>query len=551
MKKVYKWTYDLAKIEAQKYKTKTEFQDNAGGCYMYALKNGFLDEICSEMKVLKKRWTKEKCLDVAKKYDFFYEFRKNENDAYLVARRNGWELEIKSFLKSFSSKWTNKQNVIDEAKKYNSKSEFRKFAKGAYESCYRNGWLEEACVDMNTPKREKKILTKEQCLSEIKKYVNKADFVKKSRAAYAACMKNNWHKEEIDNLKVKVNRSWTKEKCWTLAKSCKSKKEFISNHKGAYIFALRRGWKDEICSHMTPQFTFWTKEKCKTEALNYKSRSEYSKGNGASYQFAMKQGEDFMSLICSHMVIKGNQYKRMIYAYEFTDKYVYVGLTYNEQKRKEEHLVDKRGPVAKHISMSGLFPEYKKLEEYIDVEKAKELEQYHIDKYKKEGWLVINKTKAGALGTNDTYWTKEKCKEIALHYNKKEDLRFAPGLGGLYNAARKRGWWDEICSHMKGGNRKWTKEELIKTAKDFNTRGQFGKKEPSAYSTALHNGWLDEVCVHMKNVLKKWNYESCKKEASDFNKMTDFQKKSPSAYNHAKKNGFLKEITSHFKKSKT
>jgi hypothetical protein len=302
---------------------------------------------------------------------------------------------------------------------------------------------------------------------------------------------------------------------------------------------------------MKVSFTMWTKELCKLEARKYETRTEWSKKNGASYQFALKQGEEFLSSICIHMTIKGNAFKRMVYAYEFADNHVYVGLTYNEEKRRDEHLIDKRGPVAKYLIKTGLEPKYKKLENYLPSKKASEMEQYYIDYYKANGWNLLNKSKGGALGGNDTYWTKEKCKEIALHYNRKEDLRFAPGLGGLYNAARKRGWWDEICSHMKGGNRKWTKEELIKTAKDFNTRGQFGKKEPSAYSTALHNGWLDEVCVHMKNVLKKWNYESCKKEALDYNKMTDFQKKSPSAYNHARKNGFLKEITTHFKKSKT
>jgi hypothetical protein len=252
-------------------------------------------------------------------------------------------------------------------------------------------------------KSSKKILTKEECLVEIKKYQTRTEFRKKSHRAYTACKENNWHLEEIEKLSVKLNRNWTKEKCWALAKKYFTKTEFITNHRGAYIFALRRGWKDEICSHMKPHFTFWTKHKCKIEALKYKSRSEYARENGSSYQFAMKQGEDFMSSICSHMVIKGNQYKRMIYAYEFADNHVYIGLTYNEQKRRDEHLVDKRGPVARHISKTGILPDYKKLENYTDVKKAADLEQYYINRYKKEGWSVLNKSKAGALGSNDTY----------------------------------------------------------------------------------------------------------------------------------------------------
>jgi hypothetical protein len=217
-----------------------------------------------------------------------------------------------------------------------------------------------------------KQITKEECLEEIKKYENKVDFRKKSRIAYEACRKNNWHLEEIDKLKVKLIRNWTKEKCWAIARKYKTRKEFAKNDKGAYLFAFRRGWKDEICSHMKVSFTMWTKELCKLEARKYKTRTEWSKMNGASYQFALKQGEEFLSAICTHMTIKGNAFKRMVYAYEFADNHVYVGLTYNEEKRRGEHLIDKRGPVARYITKTELQPKYKKLENYIPSNKATE-----------------------------------------------------------------------------------------------------------------------------------------------------------------------------------
>ena len=212
MKKVQKWTVDSAKLEAQKYMTKTEFQDEAGGCYMYALKNKILDDICSHMIAKKKSWTYEKCLSVARKYEYYHDFRKNENDAYLSARRHGWENGIKEILKKFTSKWSNKDSVINEARKYNSKKEFRLKSKGAYESCYRNGWTKEVCSHMlSLPKNKVRVWTKEECLNEILKYKKRADFTKKSRAAYAACKANNWHLDEIDNLEVKLNRNWTKD----------------------------------------------------------------------------------------------------------------------------------------------------------------------------------------------------------------------------------------------------------------------------------------------------------------------------------------------------
>ncbi len=38
------------------------------------------------------------------------------------------------------------------------------------------------------------------------------------------------------------------------------------------------------------------------------------------------------------MEIIGNKFKRCIYAYEFSDNYVYVGLTLNLDKRNNRHL---------------------------------------------------------------------------------------------------------------------------------------------------------------------------------------------------------------------
>ena len=39
----------------------------------------------------------------------------------------------------------------------------------------------------------------------------------------------------------------------------------------------------------------------------------------------------------AHMKVLGDRKKRMIYAYEFPDHSVYVGLTFNYDKRDKEH----------------------------------------------------------------------------------------------------------------------------------------------------------------------------------------------------------------------
>jgi predicted GIY-YIG superfamily endonuclease len=98
------------------------------------------------------------------------------------------------------------------------------------------------------------------------------------------------------------------------------------------------------------------------------------------------------------MKIIGNLYKRCIYAAEFDNNFVYIGLTYSFNKRINEHLTDKKSKVFKHIKETNIFPEFKKLTDYIDNLKAKEYEEYYLNNYKNNNWNILNVAKTGALG---------------------------------------------------------------------------------------------------------------------------------------------------------
>lgn len=390
------------------------------------------------------------------------------------------------------------------------------------------------------------IWTREKCLKEISKYEYKTDFMKKSPGAFAACKRNKWHLDKIQNLKVKLNRHWTKEQIIALASQCKSRKEFNDKHKGAYLFALRRGWKEEIFKDIPASFKHWDFQSCWDEAKKYNTKKAFRENCGSAYAHASEN--KFLDKICGHMEVLGNEYKRMIYAYEFSDGHAYVGLTYNEKKRQYEHYYEKRGPVAKHIEKSGLKPIYIKLHEYVPKEQAVKLEDKFIKKYRKDGWKMLNGIKGGALGGNERQWTFEKCFEKAQDFNRKEDLRFAPGLGGLYNAARKNGWWDAICIHMTGGNKRWTKEKVFEVAKKCKYVGEFQKKYLGAYRAAKEGDYLNEIHQMLQKKLKYWNNSTVKAEAEKYNTIVAFQKGNPGAYNYAHRNGLLEKITSHMTK---
>jgi hypothetical protein len=435
-----------------------------------------------------RKWTREKCLKIAKKYKEFKNFRQENNDVYLSARRNNWIEDIKKLFPEIkATKWRDKKSIIKEAKKYTHRKAFVNGSKGAYEAARINGWLDDVCVHMV---KKTNFWSFDACKIEAKKYKSRKEFQDKAGGAYAAALKNGWLDEVCLHMQVKL-KTWKFNEIQRLAKPYKTKGEFIKENKAAYLFAMRRGWIDKILSHTKPVQKTWDRASVLKLALKYKSRSLFRKENGSAAQYAERNG--FYEEACNHMETQGNLFLRMVYAYEFEDKSVYVGLTYKESKRKYEHLYEKRGPVSKHISKTNLIPIYKKLNDYVSNTKAVKLEQYYIKKYKKEGWLLLNTNKGGALGGNKMKWTKNECIRVAKMFDSKKQFLSAPEYSGAVQSARRHGWIEEICSHMKDGNVRWSKEKCIKEAQKHKSRTSFMRNSKGAYNYALRNKILNVV----------------------------------------------------------
>ena len=246
----------------------------------------------------------------------------------------------------------------------------------------------------------------------------------------------------------KPNGYWSKEKCKKEALKYNTRCEFSKKQVGAYLKSQRNGWLDEICSHMIgvkkPR-NYWTKEKCKEEALKYKYRSEFQKKSGTAY--ILCRTNNWLDEFCSHMELIGDLYNRCIYSYEFSDKYVYIGLTFNLNKRDEERKYKKNDCVTKHIINTGLKPILIQLTDYIGVEEAAIKEGEYKEKYIKDGWNILNIAKTGGIGGGHRKWTKEKCQEEALKHNTKKEFREKNSKA--YNASYDHKWINEICIHMK------------------------------------------------------------------------------------------------------
>jgi predicted GIY-YIG superfamily endonuclease len=337
---------------------------------------------------------------------------------------------------------------------------------------------------------------------------------------------------------------WTKENCIKEILNYKTKKDFYEKSRNAYQASYKKGWLDEISNNLigNKRNFFTKKENCIEEALKYISLSDFSKKSPGAYKSSHKNG--WLNEISSHMHYIGHKYKRCIYCYIFDDNSIYVGLTYNLEKRNLQHLSNSKSKVFIHIKKSDIEPILVQLTDYINIEDARKLEYYFLIKYTNEGFKILNKNKVGGIGGCSIKWTEEKCLYESLKYNSYKD--FKKENKGAYIKAQKEGWI-KFYKHLKKNNI-WTKENCHFEAIKYKTRNEFQLYSGSAYISALRNKWLDDICKHMSNYrLPKgyWTLDKCHSEALKYNSRKSYSENSSSSYQISSKNKWLNIICKH------
>lgn len=238
------------------------------------------------------------------------------------------------------------------------------------------------------------------------------------------------------------------DKCKQEALKFQSRSEFSSNSSVAYRNLLLDNSLDELFPLK------YSKELCKNEALKYKYKKDFRKYSPLIYAFSLRK--KWYDEITTHMKSIGDRYHKLVYVYEFPDNHVYIGLTYNEEKRYNEHLNDIRTSVYKHRNKTGLSPKYFTISDYMKSEDAQELEHNTLLNYINNGWIILNTGKTGrgigSIGGNTIKWTFEACMIKALEYDNYNDFIYKSK--GAYNSAKTNKWLKEISSHMKKYERK-------------------------------------------------------------------------------------------------
>ena len=74
---------------------------------------------------------------------------------------------------------------------------------------------------------------------------------------------------------------------------------------------------------------------------------------------------------------------------------------------------------------------------------------------------------------------------------------------GAFQVARREGWLDQCCSHMRQRVKPkgyWTLELCMEESAKYSTRAEWNIRSNGSYTRALRNGWLDQCCEHMERV---------------------------------------------------
>ncbi len=397
--------------------------------------------------------------------------------------------------------WNNKIICQNAAKKFNRRSDFNRNEPSAASAAKRNGWYDEITGHMIGRKKfpPHYFDSLDHCMKVASMYTSWKSLRKNDKGCYEALKK---HPKWIAICTSKYEPIKIHYKNIELKKICEKYNDYNAFRKSepkAFAALRWRGLTNEYCSHMrrTTRVHYdesFTYEECKRRAHKYTRRVDFQKGEDKRFAtFARKMG--WFDDICHHMERVGSDNKRCVYSASFSDSSIYIGLTFNTHKRWNEHMKDSKSAVFIHMNNTGLMPEFKQLTDYLPKEEASTLECEYIIKFKKLGWTILNRAKAGSLGGNLSY-TKEEVFAKAREYSTLKEFR--ENAAGYYECGYRSDYWDEIRKilEVKSKKNRLNYDTIKLIAASCKTMCEFRKKDAAALEKARKMGILDEICKH-------------------------------------------------------
>jgi len=468
-KKRTRWTEALLAKEARKFRTRKEFKTQSSSAYNAAHRRRIIDKICAHMEVKQRVWTADSIRQEARRHSSLTDFWQTSAAAARNAKKLGIFDSVTAHMirtRNPPGFWT-KEKIGEEAARFDSKKRFASESPSAYRAAVKLGVVADVCAHMKPGKRSDGYWQdKANILNEAKKFGSRSEFQKGSPQAARAVSELQIQAELDEVLPRKTTRKWTKQTIEKAAFRHETWKDFRNHDGGAYNAARDLGILDEIGKHLkniqASQGQWQTLENLSREAKKYTERKKFARGSPGAYGAAFDM--NVLDEICAHMVPpEYTAMARYIYVLEFSDKSVYIGISYNPEKRLAAHITGKRNKKKQKASTvhrkikSGTPYEFKMLPEKLIPNEVAEREEEKIDEYRRAEWTILNKAKGGSLGGRPIYWSRRAVTAEARKYKYRRD--FKEGSPSAYYKALSLGILQDVCSHMpkRAPTRKKTK----------------------------------------------------------------------------------------------
>ena len=503
------------------------------------------------------KWTRSALEASARKYSTVKEWRLTEPSAYATASRLKLlpELTADMHKKAKHGYWT-AEIVAQRAKPYLHKRDWIRGDYSSYTAAQRLGIVDSVSGHM-TPlgNRHKRCLYSIEVLGQNLVYIGLTyDFKKRIR----------------DHMKSKRFRVLVEQ----YGKGCIDAvqitdyidKEEASIREGILVKEFRQKGYQLLNIQKTGSLggnvTKWTRASILEDAKNYSRVMEWANAPQSGYPAASAMG--ILDECTAHMerMIKtpGTYVKQDIVeaAAKFTQISEWVkkeGKTYAAAQRMQ--LLDDPEVVGHFVKNKVVNKKWTKdrvLKEAARFQSVSEWKRVSPGSYKaakSDGYYDEIKSRMSLLTlapTSNHKWTLESIRQDARKYETKTEWRNRSG--GAYQAAKRLGVIEEVCSHMTVLNPKgrWArKEAILCEARKYTSRSQWQSESSGSYEAAKKKGIFEEAAQHMRRpeIVVKWDSESIRNDALKFSSKTQWARQSPGAYEAAKKRQIFEEVTSH------
>jgi len=300
---------------------------------------------------------------------------------------------------------------------------------------------------------------------------------------------------------------WTKEKVISIARKYTCYHQFKKKERFAYQASLRLKMTKELSKLLTRKIKplgYWTDQKLLETALQYETLRDFRQNNSSAYNTLSRKPHLYRK-VKQKMKKLGHKYKRALYVFEFGDKSAYIGITYDYQKRYNEHMNSNKTIIEKTNNFGHTFI---MLNEYFPIEKIENKENMLIKEYKEKGWIILNKQKGGNLGSNFSKWNKESIIKVAIKCKSYKEFRQKHGGAYAYILKKKdkelldviKAFFEPSSLVRSRSKRKYSNKQLIYQGKRYNSYTDLIKRNKNLYYNILRRGLIEEIKSHYNAV---------------------------------------------------